>query len=283
MTTPFSVHTEVTSDGWRLMDDGARFSLHNDPEPIQPRVFTTFVAIPREDFAYSIAFLPQHLHRVASSAAATGLITSGNLPSASLWNGAIGESLRKYRSRGTGIALVRAAIGSERAELFLEPYRGGWGEQIDLITVPTTRPAPYWKSTLAGPCVAARRVAQAASADEALLCDSADRVLEGAWSNFFWFDSSGALFTTFRDVLPGIVRQAVLRVTSCRLVDITVAELVETATEAFVTQSTTGITAVRTINSRVLASCNSGTARVRERFDRLAAENLTVFRGSCVS
>ncbi len=272
-----AVHIRLTPREWGFIDDGARFSL-GAPDAGR-RVFTTFVAFPVDVLRWSVTFLEEHLHRLRASAVGSGSTTMDKLPSPKLLRDALSSGLADYRGLEGGIsgaALVRITADHTGMELFLEPYVDSRHGPIEIRSFVGERAPSQWKSTDAAVSIEARAYARKFGADEALLIDERGRVREGAWCNFFWFDSSGALFTAGSGVLPGITRQQVIRNERCQLVEADLKGVMRTAVEAFVTKSTTGITAVRAIDGTPLPAVDLQTARVRERFNARASAASTL-------
>ena len=276
-----SVLIEIDAQGNQISGDASRFTLHDSPASTARRVFTTFVANPLTDGTYGVSFLHEHLHRLLSSAAASGVCSDLNLirRDRTLW--ALNAALHKYRSEEGDIttkALVRIVVSRLKIEILIDSYLPPWSEQerIDLITVAANRAQPHWKSTQTEASIASRRLATARGAHEALLVGSDGVVREGAWSNLFWVDRTGGLFTAYGPILPGIVRQAVLELSPCRLVLESVDRMMENARELFITQSTTGISPVRSVDGILLPGGSKVTSRLRDRFGDLSAKRMTI-------
>ena len=103
----------------------------------------------------------------------------------------------------------------------------------------------------------ARALAEAEGFEEALLVDPmSGKIREGAWTNFFWFDYEGHLHTSGQDILPGVTRGAIMQLRECTLSDVRLVDIGPTIREAFVSQSTSGITPVSEIDGGSIAVGN---------------------------
>ncbi len=94
-------------------------------------------------------------------------------------------------------------------------------------------------------------------ADEALLCDAAGVVREGAWSNFFWVNAAGKLVTPATNILPGITRRLILEGMRDRVdeQDVSLEHIKTNAREAFITNALHGVVPVKAIDD---TSLNTG-------------------------
>lgn len=134
---------------------------------------------------------------------------------------------------------------------------------VSVVKYEGERAYPEHKSCSALTSVMASRYAKTNGAYEALLVDPRGVVREGAWSNFFWCDKSGVLYTQPDKILPGITRELVLQTipTSIDLQyrEVTWSELIKESTGLFLTQSTHGlipVTKIDNINIPTLTNCN---------------------------
>lgn len=155
---------------------------------------------------------------------------------------------------------VRIVLRPEGAEIHCEPITVRWprGTVIRAITVTHERANASVKSTNFAELVEAREKATACGAEEAILVSNDGRVTEGTWTNIFWFDKGGALYSPKSNVLPGITRRIIIENCSCILRDITRDELLNDAAEIFASQSTTGITPVVQIDRTVIGDGTAG-------------------------
>lgn len=123
--------------------------------------------------------------------------------------------------------------------------------------------------------ILALREARRAGAYEALMCDAAGRIAEGATSNIFCV-RAGALFTPALDIglLAGITRHRVIELARASGLDVHQGELVpevaRSADEAFITSSIRGVMPVRRIDDAVLGGGAPGpvTRRIMELYAR---------------
>ncbi len=144
--------------------------------------------------------------------------------------------------------VIKLALDSSGLQCLVAPYKRSWpiDSEISLLPVQIERAFPEIKSTASLPSVIARNYARTQGAEEALLVDREGYAREGAWSNLFWVQQK-TLYTTKSNVLQGITRRDIIEHEECELVDMKLTEIVENAEEIFMTQSTTGITPVRSI------------------------------------
>ncbi len=149
---------------------------------------------------------------------------------------------------------------------------------VSAILVPWGREVAHVKAVSYLASVLARRQARAEGADDALLTDADDNVLEAASANLFAV-IHGVLVTPAVDgsILPGVTRQVVLEV--ARSEGLVVAERpihlkdLQRAREAFLTASTREITPLVRIGDRDVGDGRPGatTRRLIAAFDRLVA------------
>ena len=159
-------------------------------------------------------------------------------------------------------------------EIQFEPYQPSWSKDISLKSFISTRPLPKIKHTDFSVSVKARETAEASGADEALLVNKEGEVLEGAWSNIFWFDKDGNLHTTEENILPGITRNIISEICEVNNTRINIENLIE-AEEVFITQSTAGITKVNKLDNQEIKTGHK-TDIVKEKYDKYITENLTL-------
>ena len=144
--------------------------------------------------------------------------------------------------------------------IFLSSEKPLWesSDGVKAITVIDERTRPTHKTTDVLINREARRKATLQGVDEALFVTPDGILREGAWSNIFWVDREGLLYTTETKILPGITRGAILDLTECVLKDISLSAFMERATEAFLTQSTTGVTPLISVNGEAIGSGKIG-------------------------
>jgi len=103
---------------------------------------------------------------------------------------------------------------------------------------------------------------------EALLVNDNQEILEGAYSNIFWFEKN-SLCTPEKNVLEGITRQTIIDISPYKIKfkTIKLKDLLKKS-EIFLTQTTTGIIPITKINNKLLNSGNPGTKTLElmERF-----------------
>lgn len=226
--------------------------------PEEAGVFTTFRTIQLGKSLKTLSnialpFLDYHLNRLVTSR--KRLFLWAHLPDdalRSLIQGALLEELAQFIKEENTLTDIRVRIilKKDHIEFTFDPYVSPWasGIPISARTVRTERLLPEIKSTFIQHSDSARKRANELHAEEAFLVSSEGQLLEGAWTNIFWIDLDGLLSTTKSNILPGITRQVILEQFPCRLVDLCAEEFHQSAVEVFVTQSTTGITPVQSLD-----------------------------------
>jgi branched-subunit amino acid aminotransferase/4-amino-4-deoxychorismate lyase len=254
---------------------------HADAESFSLRgeslgVFTTF-----RTYGDSLLTLDYHLNRLLESAQALKIVDVPMPHQEPRWiRHELFRLIQPQLSSIPGKELrIRIIIRSlETLEICIEQLRSSWNGKtaVDALSIPALRPWPEHKSTEIEISKNARARAEANSADEALLCDFNGTVREGAWSNFFWFDSNGSLHTAGSGVLPGIVRRIVLENHPCIFSDVSVAELRERAAEAFFSNSIDGIVPALSLDGFKLPNGAPGplTADLQAWFETYTANNI---------
>lgn len=214
--------------------------------------------------------LAAHLDRMIAGCAALGLPTP---------DPATAEALMQEAVREAGLDAARAAV-----RLTLTAGSGGRGldrpatpaprlfataaaapkpeEPVRLVTSGIRRnaesPSSRWKTLAYLDNVLARREAQAAGGDEALMLNTRGEVACAAVANLFWV-LEGRLYTPALEcgVLPGVMRQRVLA--SAKRLSLEVIEVVEGASAlaaaeaAFITNSLIGVRSVGELDGRRFA------------------------------
>jgi len=124
----------------------------------------------------------------------------------------------------------------------------------------------------------AKKQAQRAGADEAILLGEDNTVREGASSNFFVVKNRRLVTHTLDDcILPGVVRDAVVDLALSAKIPVEERPLREAELfdldEAFITSTTQGVMPIAEIDGRVLRNGRRGeiTMRLQELFDGLEA------------
>ena len=221
------------------------------------RVFTTFRANFEPGLPLpAILHLDYHVERLLASVRSLGILPE--IPAVADFERRLRSAISSlYRHRSLPDELsVRVVASEEGFSLCASPFQTLWpvGSTIKLRSFQLQRALPEHKTTSAAVSVLAHRDAAAAGADEALLISDEGLVREGAWSNIFWFDRSGALFTSKSSVLPGVTRRILQQLVDCHAVDLAYDEFLTTAAEIFITQSTTGLTPVMQVDDRSFAT-----------------------------
>lgn len=244
----------------------ASFRLHDSTAEFEssPRVFTSFIAERGEDGRFEVPGGTEHVRRLLRDGAAFTLISANHPEHRSEW---IQAELEQFFSGCKADAVrVRLVLSREGLEFFADEPPPRENSTVTLVSFRGSRSRPGHKTTATEVCRASLEYARSKNADEALLIGDDGLVGEGTWSNFFWFDSSGALFTREDGVLPGVIRSGILELTAVYFSAVTLDELLRDAHEAFITQSSRIITPVDRIDGRLLPGGAPGpmTARILE-------------------
>jgi branched-chain amino acid aminotransferase len=258
--------------------------------------------------------LDRHLARLASSAHAlgmplrhtaaqmqsiiTGLVAVAKLPDA---------AVRLEASRGVGIGAtgeptlviwVRQYSPPRGRAVFFSPLAGEGRERGTVVSQDIGRPvdvdcergmsavlsryracsdSPLVRHKTANylACVMAKREAQAAGADEAILMNERGEATEGATSNIF-IVRNGCVFTPLVacGLLPGITREVVITLCvatgiPCREWTLRPGDLFA-SDEIFITNSLLGVMPVRMVSGRVIATPRDGvTGMIARRYGEM--------------
>jgi branched-subunit amino acid aminotransferase/4-amino-4-deoxychorismate lyase len=112
--------------------------------------------------------------------------------------------------------------------------------------------------------VDARKKAHQRHAQEAIMLDEQGLAHDCAWSNYFWVDREGTLYTSnHNQVLPGVTRRIILELVPTVFRNATLTELTSDASEIFITQSTMGISPVSSINGISIGDECPGTTTMK--------------------
>ena len=234
-------------------------------------VFTTFVVKPFGVRAvWGAPLLENHLLRLCLNAQRINLCGRTTEELRMFFDTTINKllmALDVIPLRGSGVPLrCRVKVIAEGIYVDTAPYREPWpaGGEITASFFQGERPLPEIKSLSCVLSFAARSAANSQGAQEALLVGYDSLVREGAWSNLFWFDQRSRLCTTNKQILPGITRAQVVREFKATEQAITLRELIDEAQELFITQSTTGVTAINRllIDGQLLSRTTGSTAAV---------------------
>ena len=164
--------------------------------------------------------------------------------------------LRLYRTQQVLVATAAVLPGG------LEEERG---RGVALQTVDIGAPSPLLagaKTTSYGEAFAARRAAEAAGADDALLV-AGGLVLETATANIWWLHGGRLRTPSIRPgVLPGVTRELFLELEDADVGAFELAELAE-ADEAFTTSSIREVMPVRSIDGRPVGDGRPGPVAAR--------------------
>jgi branched-subunit amino acid aminotransferase/4-amino-4-deoxychorismate lyase len=189
------------------------------------------------------------------------------------------KQLRSVASLSSERTRIKLAGSPEGIAILVQPYRAPWQPDaaIALCSYAGERERPEHKLNLSSDIShTARNAALQQGAQEALLVSHDGVVREGAWSNFFWIDRDRkALVTPSTRCLPGITRALILELAQGVLPvfveDCSLAQILDSAIEACITQATTGITAVASIDGIQMqgAKSQSIVSLLQERYTAL--------------
>lgn len=263
------------------------FSLET-PSDTTPKVFTTLVTHISKSLSSSnppvlsetasLFLLDYHVDRLLNSAKTLGIIEQASIETFknesiasnsyniydAQWiaNEVVNTVSCFYQEPAlrTVRLLLRLVLAPNKLDIVVDWYIAPWPPEspIDAISVSGIRPASAHKTTHIETSVLARKRAHQRHAQEAILIDENSFVKEGAWSNLFWVDQEGMLCTTDSDILPGVTRRIIMEKIPVKISNISLPDLIKTATEVFITQSTTGITPVATIDGKRIGSERPG-------------------------
>jgi len=244
---------ELPPETFRLHDTKAQFES-------SPRVFTSFLAIRKgngENSRHQIVGLDLHIDRLLTNADSIGVKHINDSSNAPLEpRSAVARLIEQFRrfnalfqARLPERYLGRLVLGQNSAELFLDSFEPRWvhGTAIKLWTYEGERENPSCKSTATELSRTAHEHAKANGAHEGLLFTK-DGISEGAWSNFFWFEKDGSLYTRGDKVLPGVTRHIVFNEYSLDYKTLLPNDLKALAYEAFISMSTYGLVPVQSID-----------------------------------
>jgi branched-subunit amino acid aminotransferase/4-amino-4-deoxychorismate lyase len=173
------------------------------------------------------------------------------------------ESLRRARqtrwfdSNILNNYLARIILKESHLLITLSPWKPLWckDKAIDVTLFHGQRPLAAFKSCLTATSIAAREDAEKNKSGEALLVNEDGQITEGAWSNIFWVDPQDQLYTPpLESSLRGITQKAVMNLHPTQIASLHVTDLDTRVKEIFITQSTTGITPVVTVDGRPIST-----------------------------
>ena len=136
-----------------------------------------------------------------------------------------------------------------------------------------TSPLVAMKTFNYGDCILQKRAAAARGIDEPLFLNTKGQVAEGATSNIFAVIQGEVVTPPVScGLLPGVMRNFVLRVTGAKERPLTFEELMQ-ADEAFLTNSLMGAMPVRSIDGQGIA-CGGDCAKASQAAQRVAQQTL---------
>lgn len=228
--------------------DANNFTMSHD----KLEVFTTFLSFVDKKEIKAFQF-KEHLMRLMHNA----LDAQISIPSvfeklSHAIHECLGGTLVEFHSRSKVPARVRLIARCDASiDIHISTYQPAWVDTpIRLIRFCGERLRPELKSTQFAVCEAARAYALEKGAAEALLVSETGMLRECAWSNVFWFDREKQLWTTKEHILEGVTRKAIANIHPFKTKELTLDSMLTEAQEVFITQSTSGITAVKCIDQK---------------------------------
>ncbi|MBL7663456.1 aminotransferase class IV [bacterium] len=208
-------------------------------------VFTTFILKCNQNAAPGIPFLMRHFNRLAGDAQSIGLPTK--LEGIAELTTNLRKLLATAQPEVNCDLRIKVILSPAGLEFTITPLNRRWQKPggISLKVFNGTRPKANIKHSDLSVSEAASQAAAHAQAEEALLVDKHDLVREGAWSNIFWFDRTGTLYTNRKQALPGIIQSVIIEQTAAIDTEITLADLVNLASEVFITNAVELVVPVR--------------------------------------
>jgi branched-subunit amino acid aminotransferase/4-amino-4-deoxychorismate lyase len=286
-----------TAEGTR-QEDPARFQLCNDGGTPQNSVYTTFSTHllkpekdePLEEICFfqldrHIARLLDNLQRLKPEEEPASIFGSDWIREQVI------STVKKRLSRIENStsdedprAKIRLVIRDRNTlELFIENYQSLWPKDklLNICSTTLSRQNPRVKTCNISLTRAARAEAVKNGFDEVLLLDPDKRVLEGATSNVFWFDHLGVLHTPKDGCLLGITRENILELHPCQQDMVSIEELRSNAREVFLTQSTSGVSPVSSIDGIDVSDGKLGenTEALKKKFEEYMQMNAEFIRG----
>lgn len=258
----------VDRDGRREVPFDLRV-LHDDGPCA--RVFTTYaLTLGSADDGRptaAIGLYERQLRRIAHDAVAAGIVDRAE-PLRLTIGSIVRRECAHIAARSGGLpGQWKCRVIADRAGIhcLAEPLRerATPAEGVRTITFTGTRPTPGIKSTWTTVSRAARAAAVLAGADEAILVNEEGQLTEGAWSNLLWEDRHGRLCSPAAPHLPGTALGAI--VDHCAAAghpvlfrSVTLPQLLHDTAAIFLTQSTTGLSPVLSIDGHPLRSPETG-------------------------
>ncbi len=269
----------VFENGQSIPVEPNTFRLHDTFAEFQenPRVFTS-IGLRNDRGQRQIVGLPLHFTRLLMDARAFDLYDGPHLDGDFLIS-RLKDVLQGLESDRIPLS-VRFAVSRRDVRMHLDRFTRRWpaSEAIALRTFIGSRIYPEQKTTATEVCRRSQAVAEANQAQEALLIGSDGTILEGSWSNIFWFDHAGALFTREGNILPGVTRNILIKECEVRFASPSLSELLRDASEIFITQSLHGVSPIGSIDGTRIGSGAPGrfTTRLLEELPRIFNKYLTV-------
>ena len=256
-----SIRYFIFENGRVALEEPANFKLHDSVTEFRatPRVFTTFIAeYQRSAHRLEVRFLEEHLLRLRQNA---GALSVGAIPRQQIITDLLGLALRDYFRDNSMLdkCRVRLALSENKLELHFDSFvPRDLGQALSVCSCNAERLLPLLKTTATAASLAAKKHAEEQLFDDALLVNSQGLVSECAWANLFWVNQQGEFHTPLAEVLPGVTAAWVKSQVFVRTTPITIDELINTAAEIFITQSTNGVNAVGAIDSKPIGDGKPG-------------------------
>lgn len=235
--------------------------------------FETFL-IQKHVNGFFVRGLSLHLNRLELATTYLGL-KSLNLDQ-------IHENLRKIASKLTSFpARIRLINLPQNLIIQVENYQQVECFPIKLASIKSERTLPQIKSCSALASLEAQRQAKNLKADEALLVDRLGLVRECAWSNFFWIDQNDQVITPANHILNGVTRELILQNApkilnqNIKIQDFSYSDIFENIKAGFVTQATSGVRVVASLDSKQLQTAHSSVQKIMQEFLGWGLEGLS--------
>ncbi len=245
-----------TSAMLELNDSVESFSL-------RPKIFTTFIAhLDEKQKRISIRFLEKHRQRLINQAKEINLDFTKYLEENpwAIENALLRIFAENFANFTSPELIMRIVLQTNVLEIFIDSYQSRFPNKraISLFPYWGERYLPHLKTSVTKVSRLALKNAREQDCDEALLLNNDNQITECAWANIFWVDRGNNLCTTKSNILEGINRNEIINSFPCILKDIDLQGLFRDAKEVFITQSTTGITAVKSIDNKIIGGDESG-------------------------
>ncbi len=243
------------------------FSLYQN----KLEAFTTFSTHIGENKQLGFFKLDQHLNRVLANAKDLGIkISTINKKNLRKITFNLCNDHYKFFKRRQKVRII-CRIDNEnnyKLELSIELYCQP-NKRISLVSFSGKRKLAHIKHTDIS--ISLRANKDLNENEEALFIDQDNNILEAAWSNVFMIKDNN-IYTTKKDILPGIARSNIVELFNVKERSIALEEI-KSADEIFISKSTSGISIVKKIDSTLIKSSTKAKELIKE-FNRYIMDNL---------